>query len=467
MNTRYSKFLWLIQFIGDVLLLNVSFICSYFISNQNHPLERLYDNYITLFVIFNMAWFMLALTFNIYIYSTARRRKLEAVVWNLVKTVALHILIIFTFIGALKEASYSRQMLLIAYIFIGISIFTSRILFILLINWYRKKGSNFRNVLIIGAGPVGLQVMRYVISKDNSGYRFIGFLDDAITHVKHKELILGNVDFLKEVCEGKFKIDEIFCTLPFTATKKIRSIIQYGDNHLIRIHLVPDFRGFLNKKVDLEFYDEVPVLNIRKEPLENLFSRMLKRLFDVVFSFFIIVFVCSWLFPILAILIKLSSSGPIFFIQKRSGRDNQEFDCYKFRSMAVNKDSDKVQAVKNDVRITLIGKFLRKSNLDELPQFFNVFIGNMSVVGPRPHMLKHTREYSAIIDKFMVRHLIKPGITGWAQVNGLRGATTEPRYMMKRVRYDLWYIENWTFLLDIQIIFLTIYTMFKGDKNAF
>ncbi|WP_316910344.1 sugar transferase [Cytophaga hutchinsonii] len=179
------------------------------------------------------------------------------------------------------------------------------------------------------------------------------------------------------------------------------------------------------------------------------------------------ILLCSWLFPLLAIIIKLSSPGPVFFIQKRSGRNNEEFDCYKFRSMSVNKDSDKVQATVNDSRVTAIGKFLRKSNLDELPQFINVLIGNMSVVGPRPHMLKHTADYSAIIDKFMVRHLIKPGITGWAQVNGFRGATIQPRYMMKRVRYDLWYIENWTFLLDLQIIVMTAYTMIRGDKNAF
>lgn len=466
MNSRYSKFLWLIQFIGDVSLLNFAFFTAYLVSDQTPAFSQIQDHYITLHIIFNMAWIILAFTFNIYIYSTVRRRKLEIVVWNLIKIIALHVLIIFTFIGALKESFYSRQMILITYILLGIGIFIWRIAFILFLNWYRRNGSNYRNVLIIGAGPVGLQVMRYIVSKDNAGYKFIGFLDDAIQHVKHKELVLGNVDFLEEICK-KTKVDEIFCTLPFTSSKKIRTIIEYGDNHLIRIHLVPDFRGFLNKKVDLEFYDHVPVLNLRKEPLENIFSRMTKRLFDVAFSLFVLIFICSWLFPLLAIAIKLSSPGPVFFIQKRSGRNNEEFDCYKFRSMSVNKDSDKVQATQNDTRITLIGKFLRKSNLDELPQFVNVLIGNMSVVGPRPHMLKHTKDYSAIIDKFMVRHLIKPGITGWAQVNGFRGATIQPRYMMKRVRYDLWYIENWTLLLDIQIIFMTVFSMIKGDKNAF
>jgi len=190
-------------------------------------------------------------------------------------------------------------------------------------------------------------------------------------------------------------------------------------------------------------------------------------LFDIVFSLFVIVFIFPWLYPLLAIAIKMSSPGPIFFVQKRSGRLNHEFDCYKFRSMSVNKDSDRKQATAGDARITMVGRFLRKSNLDEMPQFINVLLGNMSIVGPRPHMLKHTKEYSQIIDKFMVRHLVKPGITGWAQVNGFRGATTEPRYMMKRVRYDLWYVENWSFFLDIQIIFMTVYNMIKGEKNAF
>lgn len=231
MNSRYSKFLWLIQFIGDVSLLNFAFFASYLFSAQTPPFSQIQDHYITLHIIFNMAWIILAFTFNIYIYSTVRRRKLEIVVWNLVKILTLHVLIIFTFIGALKESFYSRQMILITYIILGAGIFTWRVIFILLLNWYRRNGSNYRNVLIIGAGPVGLQVMRYVVSQDNAGYKFIGFLDDAIQHVKHKELVLGKVDDLETICKGG-KVDEIFCTLPFTSSKKIRSIIEYGDIHL-------------------------------------------------------------------------------------------------------------------------------------------------------------------------------------------------------------------------------------------
>jgi putative colanic acid biosynthesis UDP-glucose lipid carrier transferase len=190
-------------------------------------------------------------------------------------------------------------------------------------------------------------------------------------------------------------------------------------------------------------------------------------LFDCVFSLFVILFIFSWLFPILAVIIKLESRGPVFFTQIRSGRDNNPFKCYKFRSMRVNKDADHMQATRGDNRITPIGAFLRRTSLDELPQFFNVLIGNMSVVGPRPHMIKHTDQYSQLIDRFMVRHFLKPGITGWAQVKGLRGETKTVDAMLKRVEADVWYLENWSFLLDLKIIFLTMRNSFTGDENAF
>ena len=193
---------------------------------------------------------------------------------------------------------------------------------------------------------------------------------------------------------------------------------------------------------------------------------MLKRAFDLVFS--TVVLICSpVIFIPIAIAVKLSSPGPVFFKQKRTGFKGKEFNCYKFRTMRVNADSDEVQATRNDPRKTRVGEFLRKTSLDELPQFINVFLGDMSVVGPRPHMVKHTLDYSKIIDKYMLRHLIKPGITGWAQVNGYRGETRELWQMERRVEYDVWYIEHWNFWLDIKIIFLTVFNAFKGEKNAF
>jgi putative colanic acid biosynthesis UDP-glucose lipid carrier transferase len=198
-----------------------------------------------------------------------------------------------------------------------------------------------------------------------------------------------------------------------------------------------------------------------------MFKRFFKRSFDILFSLFIILFVFSWLYPILAILIKLESRGPVFFVQLRTGRNDLLFKCYKFRSMRINKDADNQQATLNDHRITRIGCFMRKTSLDELPQFFNVLIGNMSIVGPRPHMVKHTEEYSRLTDKYKTRHTLRPGITGWAQILGLRGEVKSPEAMLKRVDADVWYLKNWSFLLDLKIIFLTFWITLKGDKNAY
>ncbi|MCU0417243.1 MAG: undecaprenyl-phosphate glucose phosphotransferase [Cytophagaceae bacterium] len=464
MDKGYSRFYWLIQVIGDLLLLNGSYLGAYIAEERLPSFPNVPDSYILLHVLFNTAWIILAFSFNIYVHTTQRRRKLERVVWSIIETVGIHLLLVYTVLGALKGDMIFNKMLLWCYVSFFLLLLLWRLFFIKLVNYYRRSGANFRNVLIVGAGPVGEQIMKYILRHETAGYRFIGFLDDAPNRVRHSELVLGNTSEIKHINQ---KVDEVFCALPLSAARQIQDLIKYCDNNLIRLHIVPDFRGLLNKKMDLDFFDNVPVLHIRKEPLESLLNRFFKRSFDIGFSLLVVVLIFPWLFPLLALAIKLSSPGPVFFKQKRSGRNNDEFNCYKFRSMAVNKDSDSKQATENDTRITWIGKFLRKSNLDELPQFFNVLMGHMSVVGPRPHMLKHTKDYSKLIDKFMVRQLVKPGITGWAQVNGYRGGTPNPRYMMKRVQYDLWYIENWTLLLDIQIIFLTVYRMFKGDKNAF
>jgi lipopolysaccharide/colanic/teichoic acid biosynthesis glycosyltransferase len=204
------------------------------------------------------------------------------------------------------------------------------------------------------------------------------------------------------------------------------------------------------------------VLNLRKDPFENLLNRGVKRAFDLAFSLVVILAVFPWLFPLIALFIKLSSKGQVFFKQLRSGKGNRPFLCYKFRTMRLNSLSDKLQATKNDSRITPIGRFLRNTSMDELPQFFNVFLGNMSVVGPRPHMLLHTEKYSKEINKYMARHFVKQGITGLAQVHGCRGETTDKSMMDKRIQWDLRYIENWSFYSDLKIIFLTLTEMLRG-----
>ena len=266
------------------------------------------------------------------------------------------------------------------------------------------------------------------------------------------------------------EIDEMYVALHIDKIGEINRLTKLCERYMVRVKYIPDFQQYTkSNRVQVSFYGNgnVPVLNLRKEPLEIPLHRIVKQLFDFCFSLLVIVFVFSWLFPILMVLIKVNSPGPVFFVQKRSGRDNKSFPCYKFRTMHVNDTSDKVQATKNDSRITKVGAFLRKTSLDEFPQFFNVLLGNMSVVGPRPHMLSHTEQYSELINNFLVRHYAKPGITGWAQVNGYRGETKELADMEGRVEHDIWYIENWSFLLDVKIVWKTFVQVFQGDQNAF
>jgi len=245
--------------------------------------------------------------------------------------------------------------------------------------------------------------------------------------------------------------------------------MEFCERNTIRFRVIPSADSFIPvvQGSALEFHGAVPVSKIRREPLERKASRRVKRVFDIVFSFLVITLIFTWLFPILALLIKLSSKGPVFFKQTRLGEGNKTFVCFKFRSMRMNKEADSVQATKNDPRVTSVGRFLRKSNLDEMPQFFNVLLGQMSVVGPRPHPLRLNDQFRDIIDKYMVRHFVRPGITGWAQVNGFRGETRTPELMERRIELDIWYLENWSFRLDLKIVVKTVTNMFGKDPMAY
>ncbi len=460
-----SKFIKSIHFLGDLIILNFAFIVAFFIKFGYAPKYIDADpHYLYLYIVYNTIWLVIVMYLDIY--DIKRVSRIESILFNVGKSIFFHASLLFAFIVTVNGFYFSRKHLLYTYIIMSILVLSWRFIVVYFVKFLRSLGGNFKQVIIVGAGAAGNQIYKYFQTETASGYRFLGFFDDNPAQCVHSELVLGSVTDVKDFVISN-KVDEIFCALPLTATKHIRDLMSFADNNLVRFKIVPDFRGFLNKKVKMDFYDHVPVLTVRSEPLENLFNRFVKRTFDIVFSLLVILILFPVLFPVFGIIIKLTSPGPIFFIQRRSGRRNEEFNCYKFRTMTVNSGADTQQAIKGDARITWIGKFLRKSNLDEIPQFINVLLGNMSVVGPRPHMLRHTEEYSMLIDKFMVRHLVKPGITGWAQVNGYRGNTTNPKYMIKRVRYDMWYIENWSLLLDIKIIFLTVYNMVRGEENAF
>ena len=341
-----------------------------------------------------------------------------------------------------------------------------RVLVRMSLKLYRRKGYNFKRIVIVGAGKNGMEL--YQVMKDDLSYGFnvLGFFDDNIALKDALPNYLGNTEEVENYVL-KHDIDEVYCTLPGTNDSKIARLLNFAEKHMIRFYIVPEFYRNVKKSMVMEVIESIPLLTIRREPLQSMYNRFLKRAFDLLFSTMVLVTIYPILYVVLGVLIKLSSPGPILFKQKRTGLYGRDFECFKFRTMRVNADADTIQAVKDDPRKTRIGNFLRKSNLDEFPQFVNVFLGDMSVVGPRPHMLKHTEQYSALIDKYMVRHLVKPGVTGWAQVTGYRGETKTLEQMEGRVKRDVWYIENWTFFLDLKIIIVTVLNMFKGEKNAY
>lgn len=458
----YSKYFWVVHFLGDLFLANIAFLLTYYIKFDSLMFS---DKYKFLFIIFNAIWILVALFLQLY--ELKRLRRLDRVLFNLFKAFVFNALIISAILFSLKASDFSREHLYATYIMLFALIMLWRYSAIKLIYLFRKSGFNYKQVIIIGGGEVANQLYTYFMSDDVLGVRVKGVFSDSTISFDIKEGVKsGQLSEFEKYAIDK-NIDEIYYTMPLTYTQKIKSLVDFCDKNMIRFKVVPDFRGFIFKRVNIDFFDDVPVVTLRGEPLTDVTNRFIKRVFDIVFSSFVIVFVLSWLYPIIALLIKLSSKGPVLFKQARSGVDNMEFMCYKFRSMTQSAEADTKQATKGDARITKIGAFLRKTSLDEFPQFINVFMGDMSIVGPRPHMLKHTEEYSALINKYMVRQLVKPGITGAAQVKGFRGETKELKDMEGRVRLDVWYIENWSLSLDINIIFHTVWNVFKGDENAF
>jgi putative colanic acid biosynthesis UDP-glucose lipid carrier transferase len=320
-------------------------------------------------------------------------------------------------------------------------------------------GGNFRNVVIVGNGKSAEELEHFFNNNLDYGYHLIQIFN--LKTNKKEEL---------EACKNfvvAHKIDEIYASLHSLTNNEIDDLIHFADNSLKTIKFLPDSKNTFLRNLAVEYYDYLPIISLRTIPLDVAVNKRLKRIFDIVFSLVVILGILSWITPIIAVLIRLESKGPIIFKQKRNGLNYEEFYCYKFRSMHLNPFADLEQVQKNDPRITKIGKILRKTSIDELPQFLNVLLGVMSVVGPRPHMVSHTEMYAKSVDKFMVRHFIQPGITGLAQINGFRGEVETETDIINRVKYDIFYIENWTMLLDIKIVFTTILNTIKGEKKAY
>ncbi|SMC00615.1 Undecaprenyl-phosphate glucose phosphotransferase [Hymenobacter roseosalivarius DSM 11622] len=343
----------------------------------------------------------------------------------------------------------------------------SRLLHLVLKVWVVKKAGLNRRIIILGYNKLGQKLATY-LEREELSISIVGFVDDApmLPESSAYQLFAGLSDAL--AIAKRHGITEIYSTIMPENNSTVYSLMKQADNDLIRLRLVPDFSYFINRPVHVNYIFDMPILSVLKEPLTQVTNQFKKRTFDIIVSFFVTVLILSWLVPVLGLLIYLQSPGPIFFVQLRSGKNNKSFRCFKFRSMTANRAANFQQATtRQDARVTRIGRFMRKTSLDEFPQFLNVLFGHMSIVGPRPHMLKHTKSFSAQEDQYMIRQFLKPGITGWAQVNGYRGEITELRHIQKRVECDLWYLENWSLGLDLKIIFLTVYNVFKGEENAF
>lgn len=396
--------------------------------------------------------------------SNARRiQMLDRVFITSMKAVVVHALV-FMSLSAFLHTDYSITFYCVFY----------AILFVLfpLVNMVcryafknmRRRGRYRTRVAIVGTNTTSTRLAASMLKDAGYGYHIVGHFDSECLP-EFKGNYVGDYTKLREMAEAH-EIDEIYFTLVGEKAENMPRVVKIADDNMVEFYYVPKISRYVNGGFQLHNIGTMPVLTLRRNPLSIAWKRWSKRTFDVAFSSLFLI-VSPIIFIPVAIGIKLSSPGPVFFRQDRTGYMGKSFKCFKFRTMRVNKDADRAQATADDPRKTRFGDFLRRTSLDELPQFINVWLGDMSVVGPRPHMLKHTEDYTSLVDKYMVRHVVKPGITGWAQVNGYRGITDQLWKMEKRVEYDVWYIENWTFSLDLKIVVRTIMNAVKGDKNAF
>jgi len=444
---KYSDLITPMSYIIDLLIIN---LLAYFLP-INLVETILFHSYIS------VAWVVIALKTEFYhIY---RYTKVAQILRLLFVQLIFYFLILYAFIGFFKQPNMSRLALAQYTVVVFVTVATVKFLnYVLLMKYRERVKGNIRHVVVIGRNKKTEQLINVFRDRAEYGYHFVKQFSPRQKDFNLRDCFV----FLVEN-----NIDEIYCSVSELTNDELMEFINFADNNLKTLKFLPDNKNIYSKKLKFEYYDYLPILSLRDIPLHNSINAFLKRAFDVIFSLGIIFGLLIWIAPILALLISLESKGPVFFIQKRTGFDNKEFQCFKFRSMAMNRKADDIQAGRNDMRVTTIGKFIRKTSIDELPQFYNVLFGNMSVVGPRPHMLKHTDEYANKVDKYMLRHFVKPGITGLAQVRGYRGEIEQDSDIQGRIKFDIFYIENWSFFLDLKIILQTVLNLFEGEEKAY
>lgn len=416
-------------------------------------------------VVWNVSYFVSVIAFKPY--AQLRNSKTEQVAVRSLYASILMVLMALLTIWVDPTVDSVIWKGLVIFICTYITMFLGRLCSRSLIKGLRRKGIDNKVVVFVGAGHNLAYLYDCMMTDLSIGYKVLGYFEDQpSTHLPEKLERLGKVNQVIEWLQNNH-VDSLYCNLPSSRSAEIVEIINFCDKHFIHFYSVPNVRNYIHRAMEVEMVEDMPVLTLRNEPLQIWYNRLFKRAFDILVSFIFIVGFFWWIYIIVAIITKITMPGPVLFKQKRNGILGEEFTCLKFRSMKVNADADRLQATKDDPRKTKWGDIMRKTNIDELPQFLNVLMGDMSIVGPRPHMLLHTEEYSALIDKYMLRHWVKPGITGWAQVTGARGETHELWQMEERIKKDIWYIENWSPYLDIKIMIKTVTNIFKGDKQAY
>ncbi|MEW4922392.1 exopolysaccharide biosynthesis polyprenyl glycosylphosphotransferase [Algibacter sp. 2305UL17-15] len=464
---RYSWVIKPMLMIYDVFIINL--FSFYMLSFNNEELHffsyQWLNNKYLLYGIYSVVFWLLS-SYLVKFYHVYRYTSPFNIISLLVKQFIAYTVITFAFIGIFRsidlEAFVTFRYLTNSFLAIALMKFLSYYA-LKFVRSYLK--GNLRNVLIIGSSEAAKELSEVFLKKKELGYNLKGIFSDAKEDYKFSGTVKDCYKFLDKHSD----IDEIYCAIDELSEKEVTKFIQYSEKNKSNIKFIPSTDKILTTRLKTDYYSYLPVLSLQEVALNNEINKFIKRSFDVVFSLFVIIFIMSWLSVILFILIKLESKGPLFYKHKRHGINYKEFYCYKYRSLRTTNEVQGTYVQENDHRLTKIGKFLRETSLDELPQFFNVLKGEMSVVGPRPHMLSYTDDYSKIIDKynFMFRHNVQPGITGFAQVNGFRGEIKSDSDIINRIKYDIFYIENWSLLLDIKIIFQTIINIIKGDNNAY
>ncbi|MFV8354233.1 exopolysaccharide biosynthesis polyprenyl glycosylphosphotransferase [Flavobacterium sp. XS2P14] len=444
---RYSGYIRPFSFAIDLFIINVLlwYMTDFPVKTPFYP------------VIISLCWFIIAA--NLGFYEVYRYTKVISILNCALKQWILFTLFCLTLAFYKSDNSSFQSIGFYTFVALFLILIAKLSIYYFLRKYRLLYGGNFRKVILIGTVKSTDPLQHFFIENPDYGYK----LERVFELEKNKSKTLKeSFDYVLE-----HQIDELYCSMSDLNQNQINEIVFFADNNLKTLKFIPSEKQIISRNFSFEYYNYIPVISLRNILLDDTLNKVIKRVFDIVFSLIIILGVLSWLTPILVVFIKLESKGPLFFIQKRNGLNYKEFICYKFRSMELNAEAHLNQVSKNDSRVTRVGRFIRKTSIDELPQFFNVLLGEMSVVGPRPHMVSHTHKYALTVDKFMVRHFIKPGITGLAQTKGFRGEVETDEDIINRVKYDIFYMENWSILLDIKIIFLTIYNTIRGDKKAY